>query len=105
MGYEENVTVDEGTNAQGVRTQLHFEGDSLIVQRSYDAEPHLQYARAARESTEGMRWGEGRLVGHIPPAEYARFLLIRDNTQRKNAIKAWLRENSQFVMFEKYLKC
>jgi hypothetical protein len=104
MGYEENVTVDEGMSSQGVHTQLHFEGDSLIVQRSYDAEPHLQYAREAREATTGMRWGEGRLVGHIPPAEYARFLLIRDNAARKTAIKAWLRENSQFVMFEKYLK-
>ncbi|OUM01752.1 hypothetical protein [Variovorax sp. JS1663] len=104
MGHEGNVTVDEGVSTQGVRTQLHFEGDSLIVQRSYDAEPHLEYARQAREATEGKRWGEGRLVGHIPPAEYARFLLIRDNGARQAAIKAWLRENSQFVMFEKYLK-
>ncbi|VTU37030.1 hypothetical protein [Variovorax sp. PBL-E5] len=104
MGYEENVTVDEGVSAQGVRTQLHFEGDSLIVQRSYDAEPHLEYARQAREATEGKRWGEGRLVGHIPAAEYARFLLIRDNAQRHAAIKTWLRENSKFVMFDAYLK-
>jgi hypothetical protein len=104
MGYEENVTVDEGVSAQGVRTQLHFEGDSLIVQRSYDAEPHLDYARLARESTEGKNWGEGRLVGHIPPLEYAKFLLIQDNAQRKAAIKAWLRENSAFVMFDRYLK-
>jgi hypothetical protein len=104
MGYEENVTVDEGVNAHGVRTQLHFEGDSLIVQRSYDAEPHLAYARQAREATEGKRWGEGRLVGHIPAMEYAKFLLIKDNAQRKAAIKAWLRENNQFVMFDRYLK-
>lgn len=103
-GYEENVTVDEGVNEYGVGTKLHFEGDSLIVERSYDAEPHLKYARQARDATEGQRWGEGRFVGHIPPMEYARFLAIADNAQRMAAIKAWLRENSQFVMFDKYLK-
>ncbi len=103
-GYEENVTVDEGVNEHGVRTQFHFEGDFLITQRTYDAEPHLRYAKEAREATEGKRWGEGRLVGHIPPAEYARFLTIKDNAQRTEAIKAWLRENSAFVMFDRYLK-
>ena len=104
MGYEENVTVDEGVTAHGVRTQLHFEGDSLIVQRSYEAEPPLDYARQAREATAGKRWGEGRLVGHIPPMEYARFLLIKDNAARRAVIKVWLRENSKFVMFDQYLK-
>ncbi|MBT2322525.1 hypothetical protein J7E62_09225 [Variovorax paradoxus] len=103
-GYEENVTVDEGVNEQGVRTQLHFEGDSLITQRTWDAEPHLQYAQQAREATEGQGWGNGRLVAHIPPIEYARFLAIADNAQRMAAIKGWLRENSKFVMFDKYLK-
>jgi hypothetical protein len=103
-GYEENVTVDEGVNEHGIGTKLHFEGDSLIVQRTYDADPHLAYARQAREATAGQNWGNGRLVGHIPPAEYARFLAIKDNKQRMTAIKGWLRENSQFVMFDRYLK-
>lgn len=103
-GFQENVTVDEGVSAQGVRTQFHFEGDSLIVQRTYDAEPHLRYAEAARQATEGQRWGEGKLVGHIPPAEYARFLQIKDNQERKKAIKRWLQENPAFCMFPKYLQ-
>lgn len=103
-GYQENVTVDEGTGVSGVNTKLHFEGDSLIVQRSYDAEPHLQYAAAGREAQNGKRWGEGRLVGHIPPLEYAKFLTIKDNSERQKAVKAWLRVNNKFVMYDRYLK-
>lgn len=104
QGYSENVSVSEGVTADGVETILHFEGESLITQRRYDAQPHLEYARQARQATEGKRWGEGKLVGHIPPAEYARFLGIKNNEERQKAIKAWLRENSGFVMFERYLK-
>lgn len=103
MPFEENVTVDEGVNAQGVATKLHFEGDSLITQRTYDAEPHLRYAEQARQSTAGQRWGEGKFIGHIPPAEYARFLTIRDNEARKKAIMTWLRENPAFTMFDRAL--
>ena len=64
----------------------------------------MKYAALARQDTDGQRWGEGKLVGHIPPLEYARFLAIKDNKERQKAIKTWLRENSGFVMFEKYLK-
>lgn len=103
-GYQENVSIDEGTNADGVKTVLHFEGDSLITQRTYDPTPHLEYARVVRESQDGQRWGEGKLVGHIPPAEYARFLAIKDSAQRQVALKSWLRQNSAFVMFDRYLK-
>lgn len=94
------VTVDEGMSPDGVITKLHYEGDNLITQKTYDAEPHLQYAADAREQTAGKRWGDGRLIGHIPPAEYARFLKITDNQERKKAILAWLRENNKFIMFD-----
>ena len=103
MPFTENVTVDEGVTRQGVRTQLHFEGDSLIVQKTYDAEPHLRYAEAARQATAGQRWGEGKLIGHIPPAVYGKFLLIRDREERKKAVMAWLRENPAFCMFDRAL--
>lgn len=104
MPLEENVSVHEGTSPDGVETILHFEGDSLITQKRYDAEPHLKYAQAAREATAGQRWGEGKFVAHIPPAQYGKFLLIHDITERKAAIKRWLIENQQFVMFDRYLK-
>lgn len=103
-GYSENVSFVDGVSRDGVVTTLHFEGDSLITQRTYDAEPHLRYAQQAREATQGQNWGQGKLIGHIPLAEYARFLMIKDNTDRKKAIRAWLRENSAFVMFDKALR-
>lgn len=102
--YSENVKVSEGISHDGVETTLSFEGESLIVNKTYDAEPHLKYAEDARIATAGMRWGEGRLVGHIPPAQYGKFLAIRDNKDRMKAIKAWLIENNKFVMFDKFLR-
>lgn len=102
MGFKENVTVDEGVSEGGVSTKLHFEGDYLITQRTYDAEPHLQYAEQARQQTAGMNWGQGKLIGHIPPAEYARFLQIKDGHERKTAILSWLRENNKFIMFDRF---
>lgn len=103
-GYSENVTVDEGVDELGIRKQMHFEGDSLIVQKTYDAQPLLDYAEQARQATAGQNWGKGKLVGTIPMVEYAKFLAIKDNAERAKAIKAYLRENSRFVMFDRYLK-
>jgi len=103
-GFEENVTIDEGVSNQGIRTQISFEGDELIVKKSFDAAPHLEYAERARQSTAGMNWGEGRLVGHIPPAFYAQILVIKDPQERQKAIKRFLQENPAFVMFDKALK-
>ena len=102
-GYSENVTVDEGTE-QGVRTQLHFEGEELIVQKTFDAAPHLAYAKEARVRTEGMNWGEGRIVGHIPPAFLGPIMAIKDKREREKAVMLFLQSNRDFVMFDKYLK-
>jgi hypothetical protein len=103
-GYEENARVDEGVNEHGIRTILHFEGDTLIVQRTYDANPHLDFARAMREAQEGQSWGNAmRHVGRIPMAEYAKFLAM-DPDDRDRAAKQWLREHDQYVTFPKYLK-
>lgn len=104
MPFEENVTVDEGVNAYGIRTKLHFEGDSLITQRTYDAEPILDACAAERAATAGERWGEMRKVGTIPMAEYAKFLAIKDNAERVKAIRAYLAQNPRFVTFDRYLK-
>lgn len=103
-GFAENAVIDEGVDENGINTKLIFEGDYLITQKTYDAEPHLKYAEEARIATAGQRWGEGRLVGHLPPAEYARFLKIRDSKERQKQLRAWLAQNSKFVMFDRYLK-
>lgn len=103
-GFTENVTIDEGVNSVGVRKQVHLEGESVIVQKTYDAAPHLEHARIARESTEGKSWGEGKFIGHIPPVEYARITVIRDPAERKKAVMTFLRSNPAFVMFDRALK-
>lgn len=103
-GFTENVTIDEGYNRAGIRKQVHLEGDSVIVQHTYDAAPHLEYARRAREATEGKSWGEGRYIGHIPPLEYAKICEIKDPKERTKAIRTFLQANQGFVMFDKALK-
>ena len=103
-GYSENVTVDEGTDEYGTNTKLHFEGDSLIVQKSFDAQPLLDQCAALRNATAGERWGEMRKVAEIPMAIYSQALLIRDNQERKKFIRRWLAENRGFITFDRYLK-
>lgn len=103
-GFTENVTIDEGYNCAGIRKQVHLEGDSVIVQHTYDAAPHLEYARRAREATAGNGWGEGRYIGHIPPLEYSKICEIKDPKERTKAIRTFLQANQGFVMFDKALK-
>lgn len=103
-GFSENVSVDEGVNANGIRTILHFEGDTLTVQRQYDAQPLLEHARAMREAQDGQRWGNGKFIGTIPMAEYAKFLAIPGKEDRRKAIHAYLREHQMLVGFSRWLK-
>lgn len=100
------LTIHEGTSQNtGVTTKTHFDGDeAIVIQKSFDAEPHLEYARRAREATEGQRWGEGKLVGHIPPAFYAEILMVRDPDERKRRVQQFFKENPAFVMFDRYGK-
>lgn len=103
----ENVTVDEGVNRLGVREQYHFEGDSLIVQKTWDAEPFLKAAEAERQATQGMSWGDGRKVFSLPPVEYGKYLKETSGfgPKEKNAwLRRWAQENPALVSFERYLK-
>lgn len=103
-GFCENVTVDEGVDAYGTRTQLHFEGDSLIVQRSWDGKGLADQCTAERNATAGQRWGEMRKVASIGMVEYARFAAIKDNKERIKAIRAYLQQNPDFITFDRYMK-
>lgn len=100
------LTIHEGFNpTTGVATQTHFDGqEAIVVQKTWDAEPHLEYARLAREATEGQRWGEGKMGVHLPPVIYGQLLLIRDPEERKKFVRRFAQENPKFVMFEPYLK-
>lgn len=105
-GYSENVSfVEDVTN--GVTTTLHFQGDDLIVQREYDAEPFLKAAADERAETAGQRWGEVRKVFTLPPAEYGRFLSETRNKsqeEKRQWMRRWAQENPLLVSFDKYLK-
>jgi hypothetical protein len=105
-GFEENVSfVDEVSN--GVATVLHFQGDELIVQRQWDATPFLKAAAADRTATEGQRWGEGRKVMHLPPAEYGRYLSEtqgQSQEEKRQWLRMWAQQHPLLVSFEKYLK-
>jgi hypothetical protein len=104
-GYTESVVIDEGINAQGVRTQYHFESDGgLVLQKSFDAAPYIQAAEQARQDTAGQRWGEGRIVGTIDPIAYGRISKIRDRAERDKAILAYFREKPKLVKFDPYYK-
>lgn len=98
------LTINEGVQHGGVQELTHFEDDSIVIEKRFDAEPHLEYAKRAREATEGQRWGNGKLVGHIPPAFYGQLLLIRDPQERKKAVQRFFQENPAFVMFDRYGK-
>lgn len=84
----------------GITTTHALEDNALHVVKSWDATPHLEYAASARQQTAGKRWGEGRLMGHIPPAFYAQILIIRDKEKRAFAIKKFFADNPAFLMFD-----
>ena len=103
-GFRENVSFVDDVSAAGTVRRIHIEGDTVTVQRTYDAAPHLEHARQMRDAQDGQRWGEGKFIGHIPAAELARFLTISDPQERQRAMLAWLRENTAYVGFSRFLK-
>lgn len=102
--YSESVTVDEGVDAYGTRTQLHFQGDDLIVQKSFDGKSLADLCTAERNATAGQRWGEMRKVGTLPMVVYAQASAIKDNRERMTFIRNWLKQNPHFITFDRYMK-
>jgi hypothetical protein len=99
------LKINEGFDKNtGIQEVTHFQEGEIIVEKRFDAQPHLEYAARAREATAGQRWGEGKLVGHLPPAFYAQVLQIRDKQERTKAVQLFFKENPHFVMFERYGK-
>jgi hypothetical protein len=103
-GYQENVSIDEGMDAYGYRTRVHFEGSSVITQQTYDAEPLLREAQAIREATEGTRWGDGQHVGVLPMHEAIRILRIRGRAEQQKAIRLFFQANPLLCGNSKYLR-
>lgn len=105
MEIASNVSIDEGVNAYGIRKQVHLEGDQIVTQLTYDAEPLLEAAEAERKATAGERWGEMRKIGVIPMAVLTQINeTYKGEVERKAQILLWLKNNPRLVTFEKFLK-
>lgn len=86
----------------GVKTTYWLHDDSLIVRKTFDAEPFKKYAAEQRAVTRGERWGETRKIATIPPAMYGQ--LIRDGIAfDEKRMTQWLKEHPDLVVFEKAL--
>lgn len=100
-----NFRIDEGVDPYtGVRTQIHFEGDQVVVQKTYDAEPYLQRVAEMRARNEGKKWGEGKEVGVIPPWVHQKINRIQDDAERERVMKEFFRENPAFLAYEAFVK-
>ena len=100
-----NFRIDEGVDPYtGVRTQIHFEGDQVVVQKTYDAEPYLQRVAEMRARNDGKKWGEGKEVGVIPPWVHQKINLIQDDAERERVMKEFFRENPAFLAYEAFVK-
>ena len=97
--------IDEGIDPDtGIRTQIHFEGDQVVVQKTYDAEPYLNRVAEMRARNDGKRWGEGKEVGVLPPWENQKIALIRDDAERERAMKTFFRANPAFLAYDAFIK-
>ena len=97
--------IDEGIDPDtGIRTQIHFEGDQVVIKKTYDAEPYLQRVAEMRARNDGKRWGDGKEVGVLPPWAHNEISLIRDDAERERAMKLFFRENQAFLAYDAFIK-
>lgn len=86
---------------QGITSTVHEDETRTVIQKTYDAEPLLEYAKGLRQATEGQRWGEGRIVGTVPMAVCAQFMR-QDGRLDAKRLTEWIRANPAFVCFDKF---
>lgn len=86
---------------QGITSTVHEDETRTVIQKTYDAEPLLEYAKSLRAATEGQRWGEGRIVGTVPMAVCAQFMR-QDGRLDAKRLTEWIRANPAFVCFDKF---
>lgn len=97
--------IDEGINPHtGARTVYRFEGEQVVVQKTYDAEPFIRRAQEMRLRNEGKRWGEGKEVGVLPPWVAHKINVIEDSAERERAMKQFFRENPAFLAYDAFIK-
>jgi len=87
----------------GIITTVHDVDGKRTFQKTYDAQPMLEAAKAVREHTQGEKWGEMRHVGFIPMAELGK-MMRQDGGFDQNRVIKYLKQNPELVTFGKLLK-
>ncbi len=84
---------------------MHYIEDAgkTVIQKTYDAEPLLDFCAEKRAVTEGERWGDMRHIGTIPAAELAT-MMRQDGTIDKKRCVEFLKKNPAFCTFTKALR-
>lgn len=85
----------------GITTTVHRNESSVTIQKTEDIGPLLRNAQAAREQTEGQRWGEMRHVGQIPMSVVAKFMRQDGGFDTARCGK-WLKANPAHITFAKF---
>lgn len=85
----------------GIETRVHQGDGKTVIEKTYDAQPFLEHAANMRAATEGQRWGEGRVVGTVPPAVVSMFLR-QDGRLDAKRCAAWLKENPHMIWFDRF---
>ena len=96
-------TIKDHDALTGITTTVNRTENAVQFVKTYDAEPFLEHAAAARAATDGERWGDMRHVGTIPMAELSKFYRQDGGFDHKRCI-AWIRSNPAFCTFSKVLK-
>jgi len=98
-----NQTWDMGTSQAGTTSILHIEDGKLVNEKWFDAEPLADDCHASRVASQGDNWGDGKVVGSMPEAQFNK--MLREGTAfDQRAVMAWFKANPQFVRFERALK-
>lgn len=96
----DNQTIDLGVNQTGTHSKVFIEDGVAIKQTTFDAAPILQEAKDLRDAQEGRRWGEGRIVGKLPPSVLNHITHnIKDRVERDVYIMNWLRANPAYITY------
>ncbi len=97
------IIYEEFDPVTGIKSRVHKTETKVAIEKSYDAQPFLEVAKAMRAETDGQKWGEMRHVGFVPMAELGT-MLRQDGRLDQKRMLAWIKANPALCTFEKLLK-
>lgn len=97
------IIYQEHDRQTGITSRVHQTETKTVIEKTYDAEPFKEVAKAMRAETDGQKWGEMRHVGFVPMAELGT-MLRQDGRLDQKRMLAWIKANPALCTFEKLLK-